>query len=106
MMSVATPDAPAVARSSRGGDGFASSLRRYRTLVTPTIHDALPRGEPREYLYDPIRSYFEPVGKGLRPALCIATCLAFGGRAERALVSAAALEILHTAVLVHDDIEE
>ena len=44
--------------------------------------------------------------KGIRPALCLATCGAFGGDEERALPSAAAIELLHNAFLVHDDIED
>jgi len=38
--------------------------------------------------------------------LCIATCRAFGGSLENALQSAAALELLHNAFLVHDDVED
>jgi geranylgeranyl diphosphate synthase, type II len=87
-------------------EGFQERLRHYRDLVRPTILEALPEGEPRRYLYEPIRSYLEPAGKGLRPALCLATCRAFGGDIERARLSAAALEILHNAFLVHDDIED
>lgn len=45
-------------------------------------------------------------GKGVRPALCIATAMAFGGAEVNALPSAAALEMLHNAFLVHDDIED
>lgn len=45
-------------------------------------------------------------GKGLRPALCLATCQAFGGTLEDALPSAVALELFHNAFLVHDDIED
>ena len=58
------------------------------------------------YLTEPARDYLERGGKGLRPALCLATCEAFGGRAEDALPSAAAIELLHTAFLVHDDVED
>lgn len=43
-------------------------------------------------------------GKGLRPALCLSTCRAFGGATADALGSAVALEMLHNAFLVHDDI--
>ena len=46
------------------------------------------------------------MGKGLRPALCIATCRAFGGSIEQALPSAVTIELLHNAFLVHDDIED
>jgi geranylgeranyl diphosphate synthase, type II len=81
-------------------------LAQYRALVQPTIAAALPAREPRRHLYDPIAAYLKRVGKGVRPALCLATCRAFGGDAHKALPSAAALEILHNAFLVHDDIED
>src|SRR5205814_3739445 len=45
-------------------------------------------------------------GKGLRPALCLATAGALGGRREDAFPAAAGLEMLHNAFLVHDDIED
>ena len=51
------------------------------------------------------RSYSRE-GKGLRPALCLATCEAFGGSVEDALHVAAAIELLHAAFLIHDDIED
>ncbi len=38
--------------------------------------------------------------------MCIATCLAHGGRLEDVLDSAVAIELLHNAFMVHDDIED
>ncbi len=43
-------------------------------------------------------------GKRLRPALCIASCEALGGTRNAAMVPAAALEVLHTYTLIHDDL--
>lgn len=43
-------------------------------------------------------------GKRLRPALCIASCEALGGKREDALLAAAAIESLHTYTLIHDDL--
>ncbi len=43
-------------------------------------------------------------GKRLRPALCLATCDLLGGKREAVLPFAAALEIIHTYTLVHDDL--
>ncbi len=43
-------------------------------------------------------------GKRLRPMLAIAACEACGGSTEDALEPAAALELLHTYSLVHDDL--
>jgi geranylgeranyl diphosphate synthase type II len=42
----------------------------------------------------------------LRPALCLATCRAFGGDLDECLPSAVAIELLHNAFLVHDDIAD
>lgn len=65
----------------------------------------LPSKEPR-CLYDLISSYPKRPGKGLRAALCIATCKTFGGSIGRALNSAVALELFHNAFLIHDDIQD
>ena len=53
-----------------------------------------------------MKDFIDRSGKGLRPALCIATARALGGRAEDAFPAAAGLEMLHNAFLVHDDIED
>lgn len=58
------------------------------------------------YLRTPAAEYLDRGGKGLRPALCLAACSAFGGQEDQALPSAAAIELLHTAMLVHDDVED
>ncbi|GAA3627666.1 polyprenyl synthetase family protein [Microlunatus ginsengisoli] len=89
-------DTPAVERQ----------LAQYRDVTYRALLGQLPTREPRRYLYDLISSQLSHVGKGLRPALCIATCRAFGGSIEQALPSATAIELLHNAFLVHDDIED
>ena len=81
-------------------------LARYRDLTYRALLQQLPSREPRRYLYDLVTSSLSHVGKGLRPALCIATCRAFGGSIEQALPSAVSIELLHNAFLVHDDIED
>jgi|HubBroStandDraft_1064217.scaffolds.fasta_scaffold23324_4 geranylgeranyl diphosphate synthase type II len=67
---------------------------------------SLPSGEPRHYLYDILPNYPVRSGKGLRPVLCLAACQAYGGSYEAALPFAAAIELLHNAFLVHDDIQD
>lgn len=83
-----------------------SELERYRSSSLDGMLAVVPRGEPRRHLYDPITQYLGRAGKSVRPALCIASCQAFGGEARRAQPAAAALEMLHNAFLVHDDIED
>ena len=70
------------------------------------MDDAVPTSEPRDHLYGPLRTFLARPSKGLRPALCLATCLAYRGSAAAALPSAAGIEMLHNAFLVHDDIED
>ncbi len=66
----------------------------------------MPTLEPQRHLYALVTDFLSRAGKGLRPALCIATTRALGGRADDALFSAAGIEMLHNAFLVHDDIED
>jgi len=82
------------------------SLRAYKTRADATIAHYLPRREPAEQLYDLVRDYPGRGGKGLRPALCMAACAAFGGSAEAAARSAVAVEMFHNGFLIHDDIED
>lgn len=90
--------------SARGD--FESQLASYRDRVTPTIREAVPDREPKRHLYDLVSRHLEREGKGIRPALCLATCRAFGGDQDQAVPSAAAIELLHNAFLVHDDVED
>jgi geranylgeranyl diphosphate synthase type II len=80
-------------------------LGRVAALVgaaVPRFLDALAPGP----FADVVAEYPSRPGKAFRPALCLATCRAFGGRDEDALEVAVALELLHHAFLVHDDVED
>jgi len=71
-----------------------AALRRYlpgRLEVPLTVRRAM------------VYSLF-PGGKRLRPVLAIAACRAAGGRVEDVLPAAAALEMIHTYSLIHDDL--
>ena len=57
-------------------------------------------------LYDLLADYPLRGGKGLRPAICLSSARAAGGRTDQALLSATALELLHNGFLVHDDVED
>ncbi len=97
---------PLPAYPPSSGSGLESQLASYRDLVAPAMLGSIPNREPKRHLYDLIRGHLSREGKGIRPALCIATCRAFGGSAEKAVPSAAAIELLHNAFLVHDDVED
>lgn len=85
---------------------FLDDLAAYTEMTHRVAVSYLPDPEATSYLVDPAADYLGRGGKGLRPALCLATCQAFGGDVEEALPTAAALELLHTAFLIHDDIED
>ena len=73
-------------------------------LVRRAMLDSIPDGEPHRWLYRVARAYPSRPGKSLRPALCVATSRAFGGRDSDILPVAVAIELLHNAFLVHVDI--
>ncbi len=81
-------------------------LREYGAIVRDELQRYLPQREPRRFLYDLVADYPQCGGKMMRPALCICTARAFGASLDEALGSAIAIELMHNAVLVHDDIED
>jgi len=81
-------------------------LREYGAMTRATLDRYLAAGEPRRYLYDLAADYPARGGKMMRPSLCIAAARAFGASAADAVGTAAAIEMLHNALLVHDDIED
>jgi geranylgeranyl diphosphate synthase type II len=83
-----------------------AQLRLYGEQVRAALVEALPEGEPAAWLYDLVRDYPTRPAKFIRPALCIASCQAYGGLPSEALGPAVAIELLHNAFLVHDDIAD
>jgi geranylgeranyl diphosphate synthase type II len=81
-------------------------LREYGDLTRVALWEYLRPREPRRHLYSLVADYPTRGGRMLRPTLCIATARAFGAPVEDAMRSAVALELLHNAFLVHDDVED
>lgn len=81
-------------------------LEEYSAATRKVLFRYLPDTEPRKYLRDLLVDYPRRGGRGMRPSLCIATARAFGGHLEDAVVTAAAIEMLHNALLIHDDIQD
>lgn len=89
-----------------GPAGFVERLGWYREQIAGALEAGIPAREPQRHLYALVSDFVGRSGKGLRPALCLATTRALGGKAENALPAAAGIEMLHNAFLVHDDIED
>ena len=83
-----------------------ATLQHYGQLTATALATYLPDSEPRAHLWDLVATYPARGGKAIRPSLCLATCGAFGGELDECLPSAVAIELLHNAFLVHDDIED
>ncbi|HVZ06303.1 polyprenyl synthetase family protein [Rhodopila sp.] len=82
------------------------TLEEYGALTREAMAAYFPTAEPRHHLYDMLSDYPKRGGKMMRSSLCIATARAFGAEARDALHSAVAIELLHNALLIHDDIED
>lgn len=87
-------------------DEVETVLARVGREVRRAMLDAIPDAEPHTWLYQLVRAYPARPGKAIRPALCLATCRAFGGSDGEAFPVAVAIEMLHNAFLVHDDIAD
>ncbi len=85
---------------------FSGALDAYSRAAREAMAGYVSGREPDRYLYEPLRAFTVGPGKSLRPALCLAACEACGGSRDDALLSAVAVELLHAAFLIHDDIED
>jgi geranylgeranyl diphosphate synthase, type II len=74
-----------------------------RSLVERRL-DGLQLSPALGGLEEAVRYALEGGGKRIRPVLCLATAEAAGGDAEEALDAAAAIELIHSFSLVHDDL--
>ena len=88
------------------GKAPTAGLTRYGAVVSDALHRRMATMQDAEFLTVPMMDYPSRPGKALRPSLCLATCESFGGNLEDAIPSALAIELLHNAFLVHDDIED
>jgi len=84
-------------------------LRAWLGERTPAVDELLDRllpaaESPPEALHRAMRHLVFPGGKRLRPALALAAAEAVGARPEAALPMAAAVELVHTYSLIHDDL--
>ena len=91
-------------RDPAPGPGLAAFLARTAAAVDRKLDRSLPPAElaPRR-LHAAMRYAVFPGGKRLRPALVALGYRAAGGRGTGALPAAAAVELVHSFSLVHDD---
>ena len=86
--------------------GVEEHLALCSGVVREAMDSFLAAGKRSDFLSDLVREYPRRAGKGIRPALLLAACRAYGGSLADALRPAVALELLHNAFLIHDDLED
>ena len=84
---------------------FEDFMAEVRAEVDRTLDLLIPNAdaEPRK-LHEAIRWSIFAGGKRVRPAIAFATARTFGGDIATASRTAAALEMIHTYSLIHDDL--
>ncbi len=85
---------------------MASTMAAYGRATKIEVERYLGAQPPAPFLDELLADYPSRGGKMLRPAICIANARAFGGSLETAVRCAAAIEILHNGLLIHDDIQD
>src|SRR3989440_8572147 len=82
---------------------FPPSLEAWRDPIEKTINKTLKANFDRREANQIIKYMFRTGGKRCRPLLVVLSAEALGGNPEEALEAAAAIEIIHAATLVFDD---
>jgi len=92
---------------------YHEQYSRYVGMIEETLDRLLPAGtatQPTEdgvipaHLCESMRYSLLAGGKRIRPVLLLAVCEMLGGSLEEAKTPAAALEMIHTYSLIHDDL--
>jgi geranylgeranyl diphosphate synthase type I len=84
--------------------GLSSQIAGIAEKVNRFIEKVVDLEDEPTLLYRAARHIVDAGGKRLRPFMVLKSCKLVGGREEDAIPTAAALELLHTFTLLHDDI--
>jgi geranylgeranyl diphosphate synthase type I len=83
---------------------FQQLLEEKRALVNKRIDDLLSSGFEQSEANELVKYTFRTGGKRLRPILVLLACDGVGGKSDHALDAAAAMEFVHAASLIFDDL--
>ena len=85
---------------------FHRQLSQYQGFIEDYLEKTLDgwRGQPQDEIYDAMGYSLMAGGKRLRPVLTLAFSQMCGGTLETAAPFAAAVEMVHTYSLIHDDL--
>ncbi len=86
-------------------NNFADQLAVYQEYVEQYLENCFQyESEPQKELFSAMRYSLLAGGKRLRPVLVFAFCESCGGDGKKAAPFAAAVEMIHTYSLIHDDL--
>ena len=85
---------------------FDATLHNYLTKIEEDLERRSRQfpEEPQQKLFDAMRYSLLAGGKRLRPIMVLEFCRMCGGDVEKAMPLAAAIEMIHTYSLIHDDL--
>ena len=83
---------------------FEKQLKQYQTAVEEYLATYFQEDLPQKHLFDAMRYSLLAGGKRIRPVLVLEFCRICGGDWKKALPFAAAIEMIHTYSLIHDDL--
>ena len=83
---------------------FQNMLKTYQNAVEEHLDTYFKDDLPQSRLFEAMRYSLLAGGKRIRPVLVLEFCRICGGNWEAALPVAAAIEMIHTYSLIHDDL--
>lgn len=84
---------------------FRETLKAYTGMVDEALQKEVAQKDNIQFgIYQAMRYSLFAGGKRVRPVLALAACETVGGNVKDALPFAAALEMIHTYSLIHDDL--
>ena len=83
---------------------FRDQIAQYRAAIEEFLQGQFCEDLPQKRLFDAMRYSLLAGGKRIRPILTLEFCRVCGGDMEKALPFAAAVEMVHTYSLIHDDL--
>ncbi len=84
--------------------GFTTFSKKYIGLVEAYLNESVSKLTAPSLIKEAMLYSLEAGGKRIRPLLLFATLEAFGKKGELGLEVAAAIEMIHTYSLIHDDL--
>lgn len=85
---------------------FKTQLAEYQSYIEEYLRNYIDgcKGQPQDALFEAMEYSLLAGGKRLRPVLTMAFCQMCGGDPKKAAPFAAAVEMIHTYSLIHDDL--